>query len=53
MGHSVNQATVWGAYATEKGRQIRKMSMDLSDFFPMIFSIEERVTGNGNVTSLR
>ena len=50
MGHSVNLATVWGACATEKGRQFRQMSMDLSDFFPMIFCIEERVTGNGNVT---
>ena len=45
MGHSVNLATVWGACATEKGRQFRQMSTDLSDFFPMSFCIEERVTG--------
>ena len=29
MGHTVNLATVWGACATEKGRQFRQMSMDL------------------------
>ena len=45
MGHTVNLATVWGACATEKGRQFRQMSTDLSDLFPMIFCIEESVTG--------
>jgi hypothetical protein len=50
MGHTVNLATVWGACATEKGRQFRQMSTDLSEFCPMNFCIEERVTGNGNVT---
>ena len=50
MGHSVNLATVWGACATEKGRQFRQMSMDLSEIFPMIFCGEERVYGDGNVT---
>ena len=50
MGHTANLATVWGACATEKGRQFRQMSKDLSEFFAMIFCIEERVTGNGNVT---
>ena len=50
MEHTGNLATVWGACATEKGRQFRQMSMDLSEFFPMIFcGDEERVT-NGNVT---
>ncbi len=39
-----------GACATEKGRQFRQMSTDLSDFFPMTFCIEERVTVNCNVT---
>ncbi len=50
MGRTVNLATVWGACATEKGRQFRQMSTDLSDFFPMIFCIEESVTADGNVT---
>jgi hypothetical protein len=50
MGHTVNLATVWGACATEKGRQFRQMSTDLSEYFPVIFCGEERVTGNGNVT---
>jgi hypothetical protein len=45
MGRTVNLATVWGACATEKGRQFRQMSTDLSDLFPMIFCIEESVTG--------
>ena len=40
MGHTANLATVWGACATEKGRQFRQMSMDLSEFVPMIFCIE-------------
>jgi hypothetical protein len=45
MGRTVNLATVWGACATEKGRQFRQMSTDLSEFFPMSFCIEERVAG--------
>jgi hypothetical protein len=50
MEHTGNLATVWGACATEKGRQFRQMSMDLSEFFPMIFCIERVSRGNGNVT---
>ena len=51
MGHSVNRAAVWGACATEKGRQFRQMSTDLSDLFPMIFCIEESVTVTGTAMS--
>ena len=50
MEHTVNLTTLWGACATEKVRQFGQMSKDLSEFFAMVFCIEERVHGNGNVT---
>ena len=50
MEHTVNLTTLCGACATEKVRQFRQMSKDLSEFFAMVFCIEERVHGNGNVT---